>query len=209
MLNLASLDNLPLILVCVVLGFIMMSIRSQFLTGRSRSDSRTFLIYVTISLLYNSFVFPFIDYIQLQSEFDFVKMLIWLALSIFVPALLGLLFGLSAQKNWFYNVLRRCGLNIVHPVETAWDYTLGTNMVGQYIIVTLKDGTYFGGFCGEKSFISSEPSERDIYIERIYDIGNNNTWHLRNQTSVIVASGQVSRIELVAQPTTKGEDRNE
>ena len=209
MLNLASLDNLLLILVFVVPGFIIVSIRSQFLTGRSRSDSRTFLIYVTVSFLYNSFAFPFIDYIQLRCQSGFYKILIWLALSVFVPAFLGFLFGLGAQKTCFYKVLRNCGLNTVHPVETAWDCVLGTKMTEQWVIVTLKDGIYFGGFCGSESFISSEASERDLYIERIYDIDNNNTWHLRDKTSMLVASGQVSRIELIPQPTTKGEDHHE
>lgn len=68
---------------------------------------------------------------------------------------------------------------------------------GQWVIITLKDGTYFGGFCGGKSFISSEPRERDLYIQQIYDIDDDNKWELREGTSVLIAASQVSRVEFI------------
>lgn len=49
-------------------------------------------------------------------------------------------------------------------------------MEPHWILVTFKDSTRVAGYCGRESFISSDPSERDIYIERVYDVDDNGTW---------------------------------
>ena len=43
-------------------------------------------------------------------------------------------------------------------------------MPPQWVLVTLKDGTRFAGYCGPQSFISSDPAEHDMYIEQTYDL---------------------------------------
>ena len=74
-------------------------------------------------------------------------------------------------------------------------------MIKQHIIVTLKDGTYFGGYCDEHSFMSSDLRNRDIYIHRIYEIGKDNRWSLRPGTGMLISPGEVSRIEFISQPS--------
>ena len=208
MLNLASLNNLPLILVCVVPGFIIVSIRSQFLTGRSASHSIPLLVYVTVSFIYNALAYPFISYVLLRSNSNFVDILIWFALIAVIPAVVGLLFGrINARRNWLRRFLRSCGFHsIVHPIATAWDWKFGTMTEEQWVIITLKDGTYLGGFCGTESFISSESSERDLYIQQVYDIDDSGMWQLRKGTSALIAAGQVSRIEFIC-PSSKESDQ--
>ena len=213
MLNLASLNNLPLILVCVVPGFIIVSVRSQFLTGRSASHGTPLLVYVTVSFIYDAFAHPLISYFSLKPDFSFadlsfIDVIIWLALIAGVPAVIGLLFGrISVQGNWFHGLLQSWGFNkTLHPIETAWDWKFNPMQDRQWVIITLKDGTYFGGFCGTESFISSEPNERDLYIQQIYDIDDDGTWQLRKGTGVLVAGGQVSRIEFIC-PSSKESDQ--
>ena len=68
-------------------------------------------------------------------------------------------------------------------------------MEQQWVLVTLKNGTRFAGFCGARSFISSIPSEQDIYIQHVYDMDEDDEWHLREDCSVLITSGEVSTIE--------------
>ena len=39
----------------------------------------------------------------------------------------------------------------------------------QFVLVALRDGTHIGGLMGSDSFVSSDPAERDIRIQQIYD----------------------------------------
>ncbi len=77
-------------------------------------------------------------------------------------------------------------------------------MSEQRVIITLKDGTYFGGYCNHNSFMSSDPSERDIYIHCIYDIDNHGKWCLRPGTSMLISAGEVSRIEFLPELPEEG-----
>ena len=80
-------------------------------------------------------------------------------------------------------------------------------MTEQWVLVTLKDGTRFAGFCGDESFMSSDPSERDIYIQWTYDIDDQNNWSSRGENGVLIAAGEVQTIEFW--PCNPQEDANE
>ena len=193
MLNLTSLENLPLIIICVVPGLIITGIRSRFLTGRIASHSTTLSLYVATSLLYNTFAYPFSRHFIQDFSFlyGWLDMLIWFLVVLFIPAIIGLLSGVEAQREWTYKCLRKWNLSPIHPLETAWDYKF-KNAGKEWVTVTLKDGTYFGGYILEKSFASSNPGERDLYIAKIYDIDKEGHWELRERTSILVASGEIS-----------------
>ncbi len=47
---------------------------------------------------------------------------------------------------------------------------------------------------GSDSFVSSDPTERDIYIQQIYDIDDPNNWNPRNH-GVLITGGEISTIE--------------
>lgn len=79
-------------------------------------------------------------------------------------------------------------------MPTAWDWKFG-NMNSQWVLVVLKDGTHFGGLCGPDSFVSSDPTERDIYIQWVYDIDDEKNWHPRGETGVLICAGEVRTIE--------------
>lgn len=192
--NLASLDNLYLVLGFLVPGLIVLFVRSQFVTRRSPPHSEAFLSYLTVSIIYYGLALPFVDFVLSVQEPGHGKAIAWLSLILFGPALLGLLLGVNIQKNWFHRLLQRCRLNPVHAMPTAWDWKFG-GMSNQWVLVTLKDGTQFAGFCGPDSFMSSDPAERDIYIQWIYDIDDNNNWSPRGENGVLINAGEVQTIE--------------
>jgi len=83
------------------------------------------------------------------------------------PAIFGLLLGLNAQFGFSRKFLQLCRLNPVHHIPTAWDWKFGGPQP-HWILVKLKDGTQFAGFCGGESFMSSDPKEGNyqVYVAR-------------------------------------------
>ncbi|MCY4531320.1 MAG: DUF6338 family protein [Gammaproteobacteria bacterium] len=73
--------------------------------------------------------------------------------------------------------------------------------------VDTQDGTRFAGYCGSESFMSSDPTGRDIYIERIYDLIDDNVWSPRGENGVLITAGEVQTIEFW--PNTPLENANE
>ena len=200
-------DNPYTVVGLLVPGLIVLSVRSQFLTGRRPSHSAALLSYLTVSVIYYALALPFVDFIlSFQKPDNSNVLLTWFVLIFIGPALLGLLLGVNIQKDLFRSVLQYIGLNPIHVIPTAWDWKFG-NMTEQWVLVTLKDGTRFAGFCGDESFMSSDPSERDIYIQWTYDIDDQNNWSSRGENGVLIAAGEVQTIEFW--PYNPQEDANE
>ena len=204
--DLKSLDNLYLILGFLVPGLIVLFVRSQFITGRRPPHAAALLSYLTVSIIYYALALPLVDFVLSIQEPGYLKALAWFGLVFVGPAIFGLLLGINIQQGLLRRFLRWCRLNPIHVMPTAWDWKFG-GMKDEWVLVTLKDGTRFAGFCGQHSFISSDPTERDIYIQWIYDIGDNNKWSPRGDTGVLIAAGEIRTVEFW--PYKKQETTNE
>lgn len=201
-----SLDNLYMILGFLVPGLIVLFVRSQFITGRRPPHATVLLSYLTVSIIYYALALPLVDLVQSIQEPGYGKSLAWFGLVFVGPAIFGLFLGINIQKGLFRRFLKWIHLNPVHVMPTAWDWKFG-GMGEQWVLVTLKDGTRFAGFCGEDSFMSSDPAERDIYIQWVYDIDDDNKWTPRGDNGVLITAGETSTIEFW--PYTPKETSNE
>ena len=193
MAKLLSANSLYLILVFIVPGFIALSVRSQFITGRIPSENKASLLsYLTISVIYGALILPFVD-----PELIGKSILIWFVLVFIGPVFLGLLLGINIQKDLVRRFLNRLGLHPVHAIPTAWDWKF-SSMPEQWVLVTLKDGTRFGGFYGAQSFTSSSPDERDMYIQWVYDIDEGGIWSVPDsENGLLIAAGEIRTIEFL------------
>nr|WP_284701285.1 DUF6338 family protein [Rhodoplanes tepidamans] len=191
--DLKSLDSLYLVLAFIVPGLIASFIRIQFTTGRAPSHSEAMLSYFTLSIIYYALALPVVEYILTLPETGRGRIIAWFLLVLVGPAAFGALLGVNAQLGLLRRFLRWCRLNPVHVMPTAWDWKSST-MRESWVLVVLKDGTRFGGFCGTNSFFSTDPKERDLYIERVYDIDENEQWSPR-ENSVLIAGGEIRTIE--------------
>lgn len=168
------------------------------------------MYYVAVSFVYNAFAYPFIFDSINQNEFN---MCVWFSYIIILPVLIGFILGLEAQNQCIYGLLNKIRwrkkylFNLIHPIDTAWDWKFKKE-TDEWIIITLKDGTYFGGKYSEGSFVSSDPSERDLYLVNIYDIDDDGNWTPKDRTSVLVPAGEIKKIDFILSPP-KGDSRNE
>jgi hypothetical protein len=191
--DLKSLDNVALILMLVVPGLIATFVRAQFITGKTTSHADAALSYLVLSVIYYAVVLPALTSLFPSGLASFRSTWAWFLVLFVGPAFLGLLLGIEAQKQLTRRFLQWCCLNPVHVMPTAWDWKFAT-APEQWLLVVLKDGTQFAGYWGGQSFGSSDPKERDLYIERVYDIDDDNNWHPR-ENGVLIASGEIRTIE--------------
>lgn len=206
--GLNTTDGLFLALTFIVPGFVLYIVREQFVTGRERQGEWQLVRCLTYSAV-NYAVFAAPIYWLLSAEVAlWWKAGAWTFVILIGPVVLGLIAGIAVQKDAFRRLLRWVGLNPVHAVPTAWDWKWGRMASGEWVLATLKDGTQFAGFCGANSFISSDPKERDVYIQQVFEIGENDQW-IQSERAVLIAPGEVRTIEFwPAKPETKG-DENE
>ena len=200
-------ENLHPITLYIVPGLIILWTRSRFLTGRLASHSSSLLFYFTITFIYNAITHPLIPYIQNCLP----DWLIWAILLIGLPFILGVLLGIETQKDWFFNLFRKCKLNVAHPIETAWDWKT-TDLDEQWIIVTLKNGKRFKVWCNDNSFWSTNPNERDLYLDGKFYIDENGKgeWKkLKEKRGILFSAEQISHIEFFGSPPDKGDVSNE
>jgi hypothetical protein len=111
------------------------------------------------------------------------------------PLAVGVVLGIAHQKN-YPNWLRQItGIAMIHPIPTSWDYAFSTGE-SCWVIVTLKDGSQVAGFWGPSSFASSDPKERDIFIEKVFKIPKRGAWKEVPRTSGILLRGdEIQHIE--------------
>lgn len=176
-------------------GIVALYFRAQFLTGRLPPASEGVISYVTLSLVYHAIIYPVASPLYAYLPPTGWKWLAWCTLIFVAPAFLGLLLGLNIRKGWAKKIVNKFGLNTIHPINCAWDWHFG-QCSESWVIVKLKDGTTWGGFIGEKSFMSSDSSERDLFIESVYSVKAGEQWESRS-SSVWIAHGEIQTLEFL------------
>jgi len=197
--NIASSETLYLVLAFVVPGFVISYIRSIFITRRTQKPHEQVLTYLTLSTL-NYAIFSWLVYYLINSDGllrrPILAGFLWFIVILVGPALIGVFLGVSAQKNWSHRLLQKVGLRPVHFMPTAWDWQWSRLDGYSWVVVTLKDGSVIAGVFGPNSFASSEPGERDIYIEKVYNIPQDGPWTPapRGQ-GVLIPHGEIRCVE--------------
>lgn len=193
-----SLELLGIILLLIVPGIIIDFVRSQFIGSRGRSVGEAATGFIVVSLVYYSIAFPVAVVLSGSSEELLASVFGWYFLLLIAPALLGLGLGVSAQSNWLQKSLSRFGISTIHPTKSAWDRKFGHNMPGQWVLITLLDGSRVAGWMGLDSYASSDPEERDLYLQRIYSIDDEGNWQSDGKKSVLISGGEVKTVEFWA-----------
>lgn len=179
----------------LVPGIVILFVRSYFLTGRRPSHQSALLSYLIVTLLYWVAATPVLAALTDDSWLSVDDQLLWVVTVFLIPAVLGFAFGLELHAEWFRKLLRRFGINPVHEVANTWDWKFGRSQV-QWVLVSLVDGTRFAGIFDEKSFASSELSERDLYIRYVHKIDENDNWEPpRTEHSVLIRGHSIQTVE--------------
>ena len=189
-----SVEQLSLILSFLVPGLVVLYVRSQFLTGRMQAHKDALLSYFALSVMWWGLSLPVVSWALGSLPLTSERPGLWFLLTLGGPAVFGTLLGVNASKGWTRRLLGRFGLRLIHVMPTAWDWKF-EGMPASWVLVTLKDGTRFAGFCGSDSFISSDPQERDMYIQRIYSLDAEERWVDQGDKGLLVRGSEIRSIE--------------
>lgn len=138
--------------------------------------------------------------VQHASELGWIS----IALLLVVPALLAFcdyvrVSGSISLKDLTYD-----------PTPRAWDYAFA-DIEPCYIRVLTVDGVWLGGWFGSKSFISSFPEPREIYVETAHEMQPDGTIGKAQPWSVgmYIRCDDVRAVELLRQPVASDDDAEE
>ena len=197
--NFLGIDNIFLVVAFSIPGLIILFVRSKFLTGKISSEN-PLIYYFAVSSIYYILAWltvnsPFVQQLDYQNPWHMLFLLL------LGPIVFGFLAGYSSRKGYIRGLVRRAGLGtLTHPIPAAWDWKF-TDMKEEWVLVTLKDGTRFAGFFGEKSFASSDPQKRDMYIQWVYDLDKDDNWvYPKSEKGLLISAGEIRTIEFFPYP---------
>lgn len=177
---------------------IFLYVRAQFLNGRLPRAGDAAVNYIALTAVYYGFLFPFIRIAQSIPGNDITWWIGWIILTLALPFVLGFLAGIVASKGWIYRFLRKLGFSPVHIIPTAWDWKFA-DCTETYVVITLCNGRSFGAWYGGNSFVSTDPNDKDVFLEETYDIDETNgQWRIRD-FAMLINANEISTVEFAIQ----------
>ncbi len=194
--NIWEIDKSLLFMVLVLPGFISIKIYSLLVATENRDYSKSLVEAICYSVL-NFTALSWL--IVIVSEKDFLvehPNLYWLYIAlifIVIPALWPFLFlWLSSFKVFKKNMLSL--------YKQPWDYVFNKREA-MWVVIHLKDGEIIRGKYANKSFASSYPAERQIYLEELWKENDGKLFGKKvNRTKgVIVSQDEIKYIKFIGQ----------
>jgi len=188
-----TFDKLLLLTIFFAPGFVYLKFYRLLIAEVKTDFSKDFYEAIGFSLL-NALVFSyplylihsdgFIEYNPISYYF------IILGIVIIAPVVFALFFYLFSKRKWFSRFL-------VNPTKSAWD-AFFSKRESYYVIVTLKNGQRVGGKYGLNSFSSTYPNPKEIYLEEVWNLNENNNGFANKvaQTEgILITENEISTIE--------------
>jgi hypothetical protein len=182
----------------IVPGFLMSAMLEAFIPPVRRETTHAWVKYLTFSCLNYGIWSGFIYWLLTSGapqEHAVLTGIAWFAVTFVSPLVIGAILGVLRTKKPVRNMLRKIGFYVIHPTPTAWEYKLGDGRP-YWVIVTCEDGSKIRGRYSGRSLASSEPDQRDIYLERIYSVSEGGDWeYMEESCGMWISSGDIRRIE--------------
>ena len=185
---------------CIFLlpGFIIKSIMDTLVPPVKHNDTKYFfscLLYSVVNCAVWSWAYLLLN--KISEEHPTIYWISLLATTVVGATLLAILIGVVKQKGFIEWLFAKMRVNKNHSVPTAWDYYF-SKQEESWIIVSLKNGKTIYGKFSEHSFASSDTEERDLYIEKTYNIKEDMTWVEDDKSKgILVAKDEIETIEFL------------
>jgi hypothetical protein len=183
----------------LVPGFIIDEIVTTLKPIKVYSDSVKALRYIGYSVFNLTVWFWLFYLIKTAVDNSSVWYFLLLELSLLATsAISGVVIGLIRKFELLRKLFARFDINILHPVPTAWDYKFSEIYTEKWVIVTLENDKHVYGKFGYASLASSEKDERDIFLEEIWSLGEDDNWKKRERTDgVWIKATNIKMIEFL------------
>lgn len=187
-------ENLKFFWLFAMPGILIVYFRSLFLTGRMPPIAEAAIGYVALSVAYHGLLFPLADWVYGQPIEGVYGAVRWMLYVVVGPIIVGALLGLSIQQGWSRKACEFFAIRPVHSIATAWDWKF-SSAKSSFVLIVLKDDTKWAGYLGDGSFISSMPTERDIFVEQVYKIDADENW-IKRTSGVWISGSEIRSIEI-------------
>lgn len=199
-----DLESLPLVLAPFVPGFVSPRVHQYLQLEPAEGDDSWFKC-LALSAINFAFWFWLIAYLWRPTreamagagDLDAWRLVAWVRVILISPAILGVLTGFAHRESWLRDQRIACGVAIPSPVGRAWGHVFG-HLAAQdplWCTVTLTDGSIVEGYFADKSFASSKPSERDLFLEQQFVTHDGRSTAVPDSAGVWVAPGNIKAIE--------------
>lgn len=187
-----TIDKILLLAIFFVPGFIYLKAYRLFIAETKTDFSKDLYEALGFSFL-NAIIFSYPLYIIHQTDFlvtnPFLYFIILGAIILLAPVLWAFLFYVISKKKWFSRFM-------IAPTKSAWDSFFAQREC-YYCIVTLKNGRKVGGKYGLRSFSSTYPNPKEIYLEEVWKINKKGGFKYKiNQTEgILITENEIESIE--------------
>jgi len=204
-----TIDNFDTVFyTCIFLlpGFIIKSIIDTFIPPQKHNDIKYFFICLLYSII-NCAILSW-AYVLIYSFREKHLIIYWffcVSITIVGAVIIAVFIGIVRKKEWIKRILLKLNISISNPIPNAWDYYFSKQNEAIWVIVTLKNGKEIYGLFGCNSFVSSDYEERDLYIEKVYNIDDHMKWIDNPQSKgILICKDEIETIEFLT-----GDDNDE
>ncbi|RKZ66562.1 MAG: hypothetical protein DRQ44_06535 [Gammaproteobacteria bacterium] len=191
--NIWEIDKVFLFLVMVLPGFISLNVYDLLIASEKRDFSKSIVEAICFSVL--NFVVLSLLLIHISSN-NFVgehPIQYWLSM-IFIFIVMPAIWPFIYIKITKLKIFKR---HILSPYKQPWDYVF-SKKESLWVVLHLQNGNKIRGKYGKKSFTSSYPSERQIYLEELWKADDKGGFKSKvpRTEGVLVSQDEIVRIEL-------------
>ncbi|MBS4221874.1 DUF6338 family protein [Lederbergia citrea] len=195
-----SLEVLFYTLIFLVPGFIIDSIYRICVPQEDAKGENILLRFLLFSTINYSVVLPILFWIYkipyIESHVN-VRLYVSLLIILIVTVGIALIISVISNKGWIRNFLQKIGIHTTHVTPTAWDYQFRREEP-RYLIVYLEDGGIVCGYWGSESFASSIKDTKDLYLEKIFDLNEDEEWiEITSSKGVWIPEKSIKYIEFI------------
>ena len=176
-----SFESIMYTLKYVIPGYIILEIIRMITPSSKKTETEIVVQSIGYSILnYSiwSFVFSLLE-ISFSNNTILLKVMQSVAL-ILTGIITGVCIAVIKKKNIMGRILGLLKIDTTNSIPTSWDYVF-SKYEPYWLEIVVSDGKVIRGLFYDNSFASSEPGEKDIYLEELYE-KKENSWEKVRQT---------------------------
>jgi hypothetical protein len=194
-----TMTDLYFVLAIFVPGFIYDAVLSKFIPRHASTMREFVLLRLFTATAFNYAVCSPLIYLLVTGALfvnePAAQAITWLGIIFVIPTLLALIVAVASQKRLLGSFSRYLRLRPISPIPTGWDWIFGRTDPC-YVLVTLRDGSAVAGYFGTQSMASSDPTHRDLYLERVFVVPSEGPWEwVQRSEGIYIDGSQIAVIE--------------
>lgn len=187
-----SVDKILLLVLFFVPGFIYLKVYRLFIAETKTDFSKDLYEAIGYSFI-NAIIYAYPLYLINLNDFIVDHSIFYFLIVFFIiivsPILGACLFYSISKRKWFSKIM-------INPTKSSWD-SFFSKRESYFVIVTLKNGRKICGKYGMNSFSSTYPNPKEIYLEEVWELNQNNGFgrKVEQTEGILITENEISTIE--------------